>query len=98
MQEYAQLEQEQAAVLASDSALPPGWPLQGALGFENATLRYRADIRPVLKNLKLHIQPRMKVGVVGRTGAGKSSLIQALFRLVECDRESSVFVDGTSTS
>ena len=55
-------------------------------------------MRPVLKEIDFEIEPRMKVGVVGRTGAGKSSLLQALFRLVECDRESSIFIDGIGTS
>ena len=75
MQAYSKLEQEKDAVLPSDSKLPPGWPLHGGISFDNATLRYREDLEPVLTDIKFEIEPRMKVGVVGRTGAGKSSLI-----------------------
>lgn len=49
------------------------------------SLRYRHDLPPVLKGLTLSIEGGSRVGVVGRTGAGKSSLIGALFRLVEYD-------------
>ena len=84
--------------MLSDSQLPQGWPPKGAIHFERATLRYREDFQPVLKEIDFQVEPGMKVGVVGRTGAGKSSLLQALFRLVECDGESSIFIDGTSTS
>ena len=50
-------------------------------------MRYRDDLPPVLKGLTLSIKGGSRVGVVGRTGAGKSSLISALFRLVEYDRD-----------
>ena len=63
-----------------------------------ATLRYRKDFDPVLEDIKFKIEPGMKIGVVGRTGAGKSSLLQALFHLVECDRDGSIKIDGTSTT
>lgn len=49
------------------------------------SMRYRHDLPPVLKDLTLSIKGGSRVGVVGRTGAGKSSLIAALFRLVEYD-------------
>ena len=98
MQAFTRLEQEGKPILPSDRHLPQGWPLKGAIRFEKATLRYREDFYPVLKEIDFQVESGMKVGVVGRTGAGKSSLLQALFRLVECDRESSIFIDETSTS
>ena len=98
MQSYSALHQEKDAILQSDNHLPENWPLYGAISFESATIRYRDDLPPVLKEVEFEVKPGMKVGVVGRTGAGKSSLLQALFRLVECDRECSIKVDGTYTS
>lgn len=70
----------------SPSEKPPSdWPRTGKVKFHNMTLRYDPKAPPVLKSLRLEIQPGWKVGVVGRTGAGKSSLISALFRLTHID-------------
>lgn len=73
-----------------------GWPGEGAIEFQNVSLRYRADLPFVLKHVNFSIRPREKVGVVGRTGAGKSSLIIALFRMVELDapNEGRILYDG----
>ena len=57
-------------------------------------MRYRDDLDVVLKGLSFKTERNMKVGIVGRTGAGKSILIQALFRLVECDTSSRILIDG----
>ena len=59
------------------------WPAQGVIEFRNYTFRYRPELAPVLKSLNLQIESKQKIGVIGRTGAGKSSLFQALFRLVD---------------
>jgi len=56
-------------------------------------MRYREGLEPSIKNLDFSIQAGMKVGIVGRTGSGKSSILQALFRLVELN-EGSAFIDG----
>ncbi|XP_059177499.1 multidrug resistance-associated protein 1-like [Physella acuta] len=75
----------------------PEWPLSGTITFKNVSLQYRAGLEPVLKNLSFHILDGEKIGVVGRTGAGKSSLMLALFRLVEpCDGK--IIIDGVDVS
>lgn len=65
---------------------PPGWPASGLVKFEDVFLRYRPGLPPVLRGLSFTIYPYQKVGIVGRTGAGKSSMINALFRIVELER------------
>lgn len=65
--------------------LPKTWPDKGLVKFEKMSLTYFKDGPSVIKDLELEILPNEKVGVVGRTGAGKSSLIAALFRLANIE-------------
>lgn len=62
---------------------PPTWPEKGAVSFKNVELSYRPGLPLVLKDISFDVEPGEKIGIVGRTGAGKSSLLQALFRMVE---------------
>lgn len=71
------------------------WPKHGMLVFEDMGLRYAENTALVLKNLNVIIQPKDKIGIVGRTGAGKSSLISALFRLAVV--EGKIEIDGLDT-
>jgi ATP-binding cassette subfamily C (CFTR/MRP) protein 1 len=73
------------------------WPQHGAIELRNVSMKYRVDLKPVINNVSCTIQPREKIGVVGRTGAGKSSLTNILFRLVEpCNGE--IIIDGVDVS
>ena len=63
------------------------WPTYGIIEFKNVYLRYGDDARYVLENVSFSIGKEEKVGIVGRTGAGKSSLITALYRLTEFEGE-----------
>ncbi|XP_046746877.1 ATP-binding cassette subfamily C member 4-like [Diprion similis] len=76
---------------------PDTWPSQGALVMKNVSMKYADDKPPVLKDLNLKINPGWKVGIVGRTGAGKSSLISALFRLTGDGLEGEIVLDGIDT-
>ncbi|XP_011877743.1 PREDICTED: multidrug resistance-associated protein 4-like [Vollenhovia emeryi] len=94
--EYTNLPQE--VQITSNSPPPSSWPSQGQLIVKNVSLKYHQDDPPVLKNLNVSIEPGWKVGVVGRTGAGKSSLISALFRLFNEYLEGEIKIDGRDTS
>lgn len=93
MEEYAELKSEPPHVLPRDDELRGKWPKYGEIRFNNAFMRYREGFDPVLRNITFLAKPGMKVGVVGRTGAGKSSLLQALFRLSEIDKGSEITID-----
>ncbi|XP_044751806.1 ATP-binding cassette subfamily C member 4-like [Coccinella septempunctata] len=74
---------------------PSDWPPTGKITFKNMGLRYSNDTPLVLKNLNIVINPKEKVGIVGRTGAGKSSLISALFRMAPI--EGHIEIDNIDT-
>ncbi|KAG5874920.1 hypothetical protein JTB14_023946 [Gonioctena quinquepunctata] len=76
--------------------LPKSWPSDGEIRFENIGLRYAVDGPLILKKMNLVIKSKEKIGIVGRTGAGKSSLISALFRLALVEGE--IEIDGIHTS
>ncbi|XP_069128998.1 ATP-binding cassette sub-family C member 5-like [Argopecten irradians] len=75
-----------------NSQVDKSWPRFGRITFLDVVMKYRADMDPVLQNINFDILPRQKVGIVGRTGAGKSSLAAALFRLTDIS-EGHVLVD-----
>jgi ABC-type multidrug transport system fused ATPase/permease subunit len=84
IKEYLDVEQEAEAVI-EETQPAKNWPSQGSVEFIDYTTRYRADLEPVLRHVSFKIKPFEKVGIVGRTGAGKSSLALALFRGLEAE-------------
>ncbi|KAK1686480.1 hypothetical protein QYE76_047328 [Lolium multiflorum] len=92
---YIELPSEAHPVI-EDNRPPPGWPSSGIIKFEDVVLRYRPELPPVLHGISFIINGSEKVGIVGRTGAGKSSMLNALFRIVELER-GRILVDGFDT-
>ncbi|OBZ78499.1 Canalicular multispecific organic anion transporter 1 [Grifola frondosa] len=72
---------------------PPSWPDKGEITFKDVQLAYREGLPLVLNGVSFTVRPGEKVGIVGRTGAGKSSLLQALFRIVNV-QAGSITIDG----
>ncbi|KAJ5095932.1 ABC transporter integral membrane type 1 [Penicillium alfredii] len=73
------------------------WPEKGRITFDNAQMRYRDGLPLVLKGLTMDVQGGERIGIVGRTGAGKSSIMSALFRLTELST-GSIHIDGVDIS
>lgn len=94
--EYAALPSE-APEIISKKRPAISWPSQGAVAFNNYSTRYRPGLDLVLKNITLSFKPHEKIGVVGRTGAGKSSLTLALFRIIE-PVDGNISIDNLNTS
>lgn len=94
--EYARLPSE-APDRISKHKPKISWPAQGAIKFNNYSARYRPGLDLVLKNINLQFGSHEKIGVVGRTGAGKSSLTLALFRIIEPDT-GNISIDDLNTS
>lgn len=93
VQQYCELEKEPNA---DGSADPPfGWPYQGVVQFENVFLRYREHLACALKGFTLHITSCERIGVVGRTGAGKSSVLASMLRVAPLD-QGSVTIDNVN--
>ena len=94
---YANHLAAEAPVTLPESQPEPSWPSEGSIKFDNVQLRYRPELPLVLHGLSFEIHPGEKVGIVGRTGAGKSSIMVALFRMAELSG-GRILIDGMDIS
>lgn len=86
--EYSKLENVEKNDNKTD---PKDWPKDGIIQFNNVSYKYKDSGKHVLKKLNFTVEPCWNVGIVGRTGAGKTSLISAVFRLY--DLEGQIYID-----
>lgn len=93
--EYIELEPEGQPI--QQHRVPAAWPTSGSVDIKDYSARYRPGLPLTLNHISASIRPGEKIGIVGRTGAGKSSLIQALFRTVEA-HAGSIHIDGLDIS
>lgn len=92
--EYRDLEPENEP--KKPTVVAKSWPEEGKIEFRNVVYKYFEEADPVLRGLTFVVRPCEKIGIVGRTGAGKSSLIGAIFRLACVKGE--ILIDDIDTS
>lgn len=94
MLDYTKMELEDELVKAKDKELK-NWPSHGVIEYKSCSATYRKELPPAIKDLSFKVEAGMKVGIVGRTGSGKSSILQTLFRLLDLS-EGSIEIDGVN--
>ncbi|KAM7294868.1 putative multidrug resistance protein [Ixodes scapularis] len=95
VEEYSKVESE--APRHVEPSPPEGWPQNGVITFVNFSARYREGMRPCIRDVNIEFLASEKVAIVGRTGAGKSTLTLALFRIIEATK-GSILIDGVDIS
>ncbi|GLB40491.1 putative transporter [Lyophyllum shimeji] len=94
---YATAVEQEAPYELPDAKPPSHWPSEGRVELKDIVLSYRPELSPVLKGISMTVNAGEKIGIVGRTGAGKSSIMTALYRLVELT-SGSIVIDGVDIS
>jgi ABC-type multidrug transport system fused ATPase/permease subunit len=97
MMEYSCVAPEVESEELVDELSLQTWPLKGEIKYDNVSARYRQDSPLVLKNLNISINGGEKVGICGRTGSGKSSLISLIYRIIPC-HSGAILIDGIDIS
>ncbi|XP_023219034.1 multidrug resistance-associated protein 4-like, partial [Centruroides sculpturatus] len=92
---YSKLKSEASYESLPNKRPPSDWPQRGEINFDNVSLQYSKDKNIVLKNITFRVRSGEKIGIVGRTGAGKSSIIASLFRMTE--PTGTITIDGIDT-
>ncbi|XP_071507088.1 ATP-binding cassette sub-family C member 5-like [Diadema antillarum] len=95
--QYNRSLEAEAPEVVEDNRPDKSWPPGGEIEFQDYRLRYREELPLVLKDVNCRIKAGEKIGIVGRTGSGKSTISVAIFRLVEAD-EGSIIIDGVDIS
>ena len=93
---YTKIIQERPDKMPKDNEMGI-WPSEGSIKFEDYYVQYRPETEIVLKNLNFEIRPKEKIGIVGRTGSGKSTIALCLFRILEA-KEGKIYIDDVDIS
>lgn len=88
---------QEAPYTIAETKPPNDWPQKGEIEFIKTSMRYRPELPLVLKNLSFHVAPHEKIGICGRTGAGKSSIMTSIYRLAELSG-GKILIDGIDIS